>query len=151
MHKTLLTWIIHTSSTNNIVLLVSTFTRHNSFKFAVYFRSQCGKFHNNDICKRLVCQRFNLWVQRCGIPVRICTEEHNVFIIYATSFAKAVVNSSRCRWCGEKLIRMNVLFSTIYTALSMTRLIKLSIVKLSTTVSLKSVCFISCATTNAAA
>ena len=52
----------------------------------------------------------------------------------AESLVKACDKASRCRWCGEKLNLIKVFFSTMKTALSIIRFMKLSIVKAPTSV-----------------
>ena len=52
----------------------------------------------------------------------------------AESLVKACDKASRCRWCGEKLNLIKAFFSTMKTALSIIRFMKLSIVKAPTSV-----------------
>ena len=52
----------------------------------------------------------------------------------AESLVKACESASRCRWCGGKLNLIKVFFSTIKMELSIIRFMKLSIVKVSTSV-----------------
>ena len=76
-----------------------------------------------------------------------CAPCPTLSLFQPASRLKACSMSPRCLWFCEKLTLTNVFFSMMWTALSIIRLIRLSMVKHSTAVPLKHTFFMLCAMT----